>query len=691
MRLIPGKTKVRIELFKGVTLTDIIIGVVGLGLVALVLLSTIPGRIYFAIGVASVAILLIMRLDERSNYWLLIGFLKYLALPKRYRRMFSDDHLLTKNSESRRGEQWNKYFSEKISSGESMTQRMKEKKAEDEILESDADDEEKNAVWREREQRKLQYESESYRSEKDMEELSAFTGIGGGFIEYNGKYYGSVIEINPVEFRFFSTYRRNSSIETYFGKILRSLRDNYAANIVKIDRPIIYTKYLEREYQKLDSLIASYEQGLLTEEELKARVEIQYERIHAIRNICYDNKIVQPFYYLCLFNIDKKQLQSDTSAALTSLGQAELTVRRLTTDKELAVFLKDTNTLDFNEWEIDKIAPEDYVRWAMPETVTFTTRTAVVNKVVSHQMRVVGYPTVVGDSWLAGVMSIPSTKVVIKATPMERGKSIRAIDRSLQELRAQFNNTGIDSKRIELQTHIDTLSRLLVTLQQDNEALLTVNIYITMYDVIRTSEMGNDEVSKNSSLAPIADMKKTVRRAWSEAGMRLNGMDCSQTECYIGSQISAYDPYLNDGRGMPANTVAAMFPWIYARVSDEGGMWLGSNDGVPVFIDFFRRDSQRVNSNMVIIGKSGAGKSYGTKALLTNMASENAKIFILDPENEYSELAHNLHGKIIDVASAKYGRLNPFHIMTTLEDEDSSEDISIGYSAHLQFLEEFFR
>ena len=143
---------------------------------------------------------------------------------------------------------------------------------------------------------------------------------------------------------------------------------------------------------------------------------------------------------------------------------------------------------------------------------------------------------------------------------------------------------------------------------------------------------------------------------------------------------------------MPSNTVAGMFPWIYASVSDEGGIRLGSHEGVPVFINFFRRDSERVNSNMVIIGKSGSGKSYGTKSILTNMASEDAKIFILDPENEYTELAQNLHGKVINVGNASLGRLNPFHIITSLDDDETGAD-SVGgsFSTHLQFLEEFFR
>jgi hypothetical protein len=174
-----------------------------------------------------------------------------------------------------------------------------------------------------------------------------------------------------------------------------------------------------------------------------------------------------------------------------------------------------------------------------------------------------------------------------------------------------------------------------------------------------------------SQLSNIANMKKTVRRLYQEHNLRLNNMEFDQLKAFIGAQISAWDPMCKQGRGIPSSSLAASIPWIFAHVSDEGGVNLGSSQGVPVFIDFFRRDSERINSNMVVIGKSGSGKSYATKSLLTNLAAEDSKIFILDPENEYTALAENLHGKFINVGNAQYGRLNPFHIITALEDDES--------------------
>ena len=107
----------------------------------------------------------------------------------------------------------------------------------------------------------------------------------------------------------------------------------------------------------------------------------------------------------------------------------------------------------------------------------------------------------------------------------------------------------------------------------------------------------------------------------------------------------------------------------------------------------------------MIIGKSGSGKSFATKTLLTNFAADNSKIFILDPENEYTYLCDSLKGKFIDVGSSEMGIFNPFHIMTSLKDDivdlDEVEDVdaelakdeleSDSLSQHLQFLEQFFK
>ena len=797
-RLIPGKTNVQVELFRGVKIGDIIVAAIGIAMIVLVLVSSLPYKLAFCVGIVLVAAVLLIRMDANPNYRYLMHVIAHFAYKRRYARVYDDallverargnekdtlfDRVFTEEEDGeapkggkvkgrkgagkaagkkaakkaspeapkktaapkrdkkaekraakaeekerkredrlladpktpqetkdeilqRRQEAVEKEFFDGFAKnggeepdGESGGTKKLTRKEEDALLKSDKLSEAEKEIIRERRRRESAEYAQKRALAKDkttaremMQDLIGFTGIREGFIEYGKDYFGGVIEIDPVEFRFFSGARRKASIEGCFGRVLRSLHGRYSANIIKLERPINYDRYLSREQDKLTQLKHSYESGMLSEEEYQIRVEISYDRLNELETLCSDGKVIDAFYYLALFESDRNQLDMMMKDAEASLQQAELTVRRLY-GPELAVFLKYTNQLDFDEHEIEKIAPEDYAKWAQPNVVDIRVRRVEINHIITHNFRVVNYPMVVGDAWLAGVMSSPGTKVVVKVRQMDRDKAIRGIDRSLMELRGQWSSTGVDSRRIEIENHLNTLQELLATLQGDSEVLLECNIYITAYDIAATRKNLQIPQPPPSFLPTIGDMKKNVRRTWQEAGFRLNNMEFDQMQAFLGSQVSALDPMANDGRGIPSNTVAACFPWVFAHISDEGGIRLGESGGVPVFIDFFRRDSERVNSNMVIVGKSGSGKSYATKSLLTNLAAEDAKIFILDPENEYTELAENLHGKFINVGNAQFGRLNPFHIITALDDDEAGEAAVGGsYATHLQFLEEFFK
>ena len=525
----------------------------------------------------------------------------------------------------------------------------------------------------------------------DVRKLTLITGIHDHLIDY-GSYFGAAIEIPPVELRFFSQHRRSNAIDSALGNVIRSVGSRYAANIVKIERPMVMDAYIQSEYDKIDMLKYSYERGVFGEEELKARIELVYNRLDELENINQENQILVPRYYLVLFDSDKRQLENQVQTALSLLQTGEMKPHRLN-DKELVVFLRYTNSVDFDEREVENLDPSEYVDYILPDSVDFHQRTVEINNIITHNFRVVRYPLNVQDAWGASLFDIPGTKVVMKFSQMDRDKSIRAIDRSIGELNSQLDKTGISSKIIELQTHIDTLSDLLIMLQNDNESLMAMNFYITAYDIASTRESKRIVNQPPRSMLPrISGMKKDVKRKFTEKGFRLSDQSFLQLETYVASQVNGYDPFFKQARGVPGSTIAGVFPWIFASLQDEKGITLGSSDGVPTFIDFFRRDSERVNSNMVIVGKSGGGKSYATKSILSNLAADDSKIFVLDPENEYTELAANLNGKYINVANASHGRINPFHIITSLEDDESEgEQETNSFSEHLQFLEEFFR
>lgn len=528
---------------------------------------------------------------------------------------------------------------------------------------------------------------------EDIRRVIAYTGIQDGLILYDGKYYGAALELPSVEFRFFSEYRQNNAIEKALGGVLRNVNPNYAANLVKIERPVLYDDFVRAEQGKIESLQDAYRRRVISGEELKRRLEIIYDRINELKRLSFENKVVLPFFYLVLFDSDKGILNNQVTMALDLLQSGEIQARRLG-DRELAVFLKYTQTLDFDERDVLELEGGELYEFSLPESLEIYARNLVVNNVLNQNFRVVGYPMTVANAWGAFVFDTPATKVVMKMKPVDRAKAIRSIDHSIDELRSQENSTGKASRLIDISTHIDTLSELLIMLQNDNEILMDVNIYVTGYDL--EGSMSDPRITvkpENSALSHIANMKKSIRRIYNDANLKLNNMMFMQMDAWIAGQVSGYDPRGGRGRAIHSSSVAAVFPFVYTYTADSGGINLGRKNGIPVFIDFFRRDDERVNSNMAIIGKSGSGKSYATKTLLANLAAENSKIFVLDPENEYTELAQNLGGKIINVGNATHGRLNPFQIITNLEDDEEGgeEGAGVSFHTHLQFLEEFFK
>ena len=303
VRLIPGKTKVQIELFKGVRLADVLVGLVTFLMIVFVVISSLPYKFYIVLGLLCLAVLLLVRLDTVPTYTYLLNMLRHFAYHRKYRRSITDEQLLHPKEGKKKS--FSKAFQKKSGASKEEKERKRRLQEEKRILASkDVSEEEKDKIrQRRKEEAKLAAQraaiaKEQTEKRKPMETICAFTDIRDGVICYSSNYYGAVLEIPAVEFRFFSENRRINTIENGLGKLLRTIHTTYGANIVKLERPIRYDAYLARELEKLEQLRKSFEKGMLSEEELKARVEIMYDRITEVENFCEDEKIVEPFYYI---------------------------------------------------------------------------------------------------------------------------------------------------------------------------------------------------------------------------------------------------------------------------------------------------------------------------------------------------------------------------------------------------------
>ncbi len=610
VRIIPRKTKVKFEFFRGVTGLDILLGAIFLAIAIILFTSNFPMAIWVGIAWVIIAVSLFFKFaDDVRFYTTIIYLLKFAAQKKKF----------VKGSENKKG---------------------------------------------------------------DIKEMLPYEGIvQDRYIDF-GIYYGMVIEVQPMFFTLLTENFQDNVIES-FANALRRLSNTQTCSIVKIRKPMVLDHYIYNENKKYDTLYDMQYDGQISEKEIDARAPIFEERVSFFEYINRQSKIYKDYFYLVIYDRDRELLENTATGMINSMAASLNPITsKILTGKDLYVFLKANVGKDFDERDLDIMPFNKYMDWVTPDKIKFNIAKYFVDKDCYRVYNLIDYPIQVGNAWAAPFFLLDRTKVIMKFNPMPRLDSEKQIDKAIMEMESKLAKSGRSSTQIDLQTHLDTLKELLVSLKNNNQQLYNVNTYIVTEDAA----------------------KKEVRAMLKQQGFRYSEMFSRQVDGFISSNISRLDTMKSTMRGIPTSTLAASFPFISNSLQDYNGIYLGDNE-YPVFVDFFKRDRERVNSNMMIIGKSGSGKSYATKTLLTNLAADNCKIFILDPENEYRDLTRNLGGKFIDVGSSLQGIINPFHVITSLDaSEDEKEEydengeliveekkVDDSFTQHLQFLEQFFR
>lgn len=508
------------------------------------------------------------------------------------------------------------------------------------------------------------YSKHPKRKYQPMTEMMPYSDITNGLIDYK-EYYAGVIEIRPVEFGLLNEEKQNMVVRT-FSNALRALSVGQHASIVKVQQPMVLDDYRLSEDRKYDEVADLVSEGEMKPEEAEARSKIFEARMQHLRSFEEMERIYMDHFYVVVYDIDREGISATLETMISQLqrGVVPMTAHRCN-DQELAIFLKAQYTKEFNQSELATFSMDEYLDWVTPDTVVFKPSKTIVDGMEYRNFAITDYPINVPNAWAVNFFLQPGAKVVMNLTPLSKDKAEGQIDRSIIELEGRMNSVFKSSKQIDLQSQHETLTSLLSDLKLGNEDLYDVNIHISVE----------------------GSQKKEMRTILKQNGFKYSEMFGRQKAAFIAQNISRKDDVRDLKRNIQTSGVAASFPFISDVLQDQGGVYLGKNR-YPVFIDFFQRNNERVNSNMIVIGKSGSGKSYATKTLLANLAADNSRIFILDPEHEYEDLANNLKGKQIDVGSSLNGIMNPFHVYTTLSADEGEGSDSL--SMHLQFLEEFF-
>lgn len=440
------------------------------------------------------------------------------------------------------------------------------------------------------------------------------------------------IKLQPLEFRLLSEDKQNYYIDDLLAGALRSLPKSYEFAIYKEEQLLNITPHIQDEHERMHKTLSRGNAGKLTKNEMLTRYEIAKDTVNILEQINEEHPVCNAYYLLLKGSV--KNVESVATMIANRLTDGGI---KAEVSKSPCATLK--------------------------KSVKFNYKSTKFGKKLLYHFVVTKYPLSVNNAWGMRIFDIPNTKIIMRCKAVPKDKATKRIDIAIMEIAGRKRNKA--SKIVDAETHLATLEDLLVSLQNENEVLYDTTLLI---------------IAEGNQAA--LDTKRTLI----ESGFSFNQLLARQFEAFTSSQITNHNS-ITFSTGLTSSNIAAAFPFVSNELIDKGGMLIGENDA-PVFLNAWKRDDEFVNSNMLILGKTGSGKSYAAKTLLTKLATENTRVFVFDPDGEYNEIAESLAGKSLDVASSAHGIINPLQIMQTLGDDGEQRN---DYHAHLQFLEQFFK
>lgn len=317
-----------------------------------------------------------------------------------------------------------------------------------------------------------------------------------------------------------------------------------------------------------------------------------------------------------------------------------------------------------------------------PSALSFQSHSLDLGDTKAKVLVLTGYPPRVGPAWLARFGQMPGVTLSVHVVPAEPGALVGAVNRSVTEFASRLASGGPPIAQQRNQQSLDDAKELLRKIDAEQAAVGQVVVVLLV-------------------LAPDAeDLTRRVRAvqaACAAASMRAYEASYRQEQGLRAAGPWAHllpDLAKMGRRHMPAETVAAAYPFIKSGLNDGRGIILGrDHDAGIVLADLWDADDQsRTNANLTVFGAPGGGKSYAVKLLLLRLWAMGTRIIIIDPEREYRGLAAALGGSWVNVAGGS-GRINPLQARVVPdkdEEGDGPGSVRGPLAAHIARAQTFF-
>lgn len=320
-----------------------------------------------------------------------------------------------------------------------------------------------------------------------------------------------------------------------------------------------------------------------------------------------------------------------------------------------------------------------------PIKIKFMRNHAIIGDNLARCYGITRYPQYAEYGWLRDLTNIHGTVATVHYSPLDKSEAMRILSSSIKNYRPDLAE-GKSNPAKEMKSG--------QTVNNAKEALR------------RTIEEGEKIGCMSMAIMPLVETDVEFKKISDKVEINtktIYGLARNMATLQKEGTQFVWPTYVTDmnsnlvhrqtARIMSLKAFFGGFPFAASGLNDKSGYYLGKDSlGGPITVDFWKRGESRANSNRLFCGESGQGKSADMKNCILMEYMLGNKVFILDPQGEYKDLAINLGGEWINASGSNGKVLNPLEVLRLPKDDtEAAEEQSTDLQEHMKVLEVFLK
>lgn len=260
----------------------------------------------------------------------------------------------------------------------------------------------------------------------------------------------------------------------------------------------------------------------------------------------------------------------------------------------------------------------------------------------------------------AGEFGDGDVDVSLRIEPADTSRVLREIARRIAGLESDISLTTNQQKLQAMTIEIQDLKDLQRRLRTNEEKIFKVSLHAS------------------ASALTYSNMRRVANaivKKLSAMNIHLRSCDLFQLEALTHITPFSRIPQKRFFKTLETSCVADLFPFGLGGLSHKKGIILGYDQmGHPVIFDGWHPKFS--GYNMVILGKTGSGKSFAIKLITLRSAVQGIRTAIIDPQKEYYPIAKAMGCPFISLSPESPDRINILDLEPQVN-KDGSETVSI--------------